>query len=218
MGLKLITAPANDPVSLDEAKAHLRVDFTDDDILIEAFIEAATDYVDGPKGFLGRALIQQTWDLYLHEFPHPMFGRYHGRHHFRRSSYIEVPLPPLISVGGVFYLDSSGVEQEMDDTLYRVDPSSEPGRISLAMGASWPQPQHVDSSVRIRFTAGYVDATNSPATDNVPRTIKSAILMHIGDLYANRETMVSGQRAAAVTLPWASEQLLRPHRVILSMA
>lgn len=215
MGLKLITAPANDPVTLDEAKAHLRVDFDDDDMMIEAFIQAATEYVDGPKGFLGRALVQQTWDFYLDEFPASRLSR----RGWKNTSYIQVPLPPLISVGGVFYLDASGTEQEMDTSTYRVDPSSEPGRILLSSGSSWPQIHcEEESSVRIRFTAGYIDSSQSPAVDNVPKMIKAAILLHIGDLYQNRETMVIGQRAAAVTLPWASEQLLRPHRVYLSMA
>jgi uncharacterized phiE125 gp8 family phage protein len=215
MSLKIVAAPENDPITLAQAKAHLRVDHSDDDTLIEALIAAATQYCDGPHGFLGRALIQQTWDLYLDEFP-----SWRGSGFYRNRRYghaIEIPLPPLISVAGVFYLDTAGDEHEIDAASYVVDPISEPGRVVPARGACWPTVCDTNA-VRVRFTAGYVDATNSPATDNVPKPIYAGMLLYIGDLYANRETMLTGQRAAAVTLPWAAEQLLRPYRFTLSLA
>lgn len=218
MALKLVAAPANYPVTLDQAKAHLRVDFADDDDLISSLIDTATTYCDGPKGFLGRALISQTWDLYLDEFPCR-----HGESFFRRGrinrfhhSRIEIPLPPLIDVVGVFYLDGSGEEQELDASKYIVDDKGEQGMIFPVIG--WPIAQCVPNAVRVRFTAGYVDDTQSPQTDKVPGPIKSAMLLYMGDLYANRETMLTGQRAAAVTLPWAAEQMLRPYRFTLSIA
>lgn len=216
MALKLVAAPANDPVSLDEAKAHLRVDFEDDDTLIAAFVSASTRFVDGPKGFLGRALIDQTWDLYLDEFPCYRYRNPHPRHGWRHDHPIEIPLPPLIQVLGIFYIDGNGDEQEVPTSSYVVDPASEPGRVALVSGASWPTAACRINAVRIRFRAGYIDGSNSPPTDNVPATIKAAILLHVGDLYANRETQVIGQ--TVVTLPWAAEQLLRPERITLSMA
>ena len=213
MGLKLITAPADDVVSLEEAKAHLREDSEDFDAQIQAFIYAATEFVDGPNGYLGRALIEQTWDYYLDEFP--------CRNDWslpvsRRRNYIEIPLPPLIEVVGVFYVNANGEEQQLDASSYIVDDASQPARISLKSNASWPSVAEQPNAVRIRFRAGYIDATNSPPTPNVPFPIKAAILMYIGDLYQNRENQVVGD--AIAKLPWASEQLLRPHRVYLSMA
>ena len=211
MGLKLVTAPATYPVSLAEAKAHVREDSSDFDTQIQAFVYTATQYVDGPKGFLGRALIDQTWDYYLDEFPHGLV-----RHHWRyRSQPIEIPLPPLIAVSGVFYLDGNGVEQEFDASNYTVDDTNEPGRVVLKSGKCWPTVACEPNSVRIRFRAGYIDA-NSPPQANVPYPIKAAILMYVGDLYANRESQIVGDTAAK--LPWAAEQLLRPHRVTMSMA
>jgi uncharacterized phiE125 gp8 family phage protein len=217
MALKRVTAPANYPVSLDEAKAHLRVDYSDDDPLITAFIKASTGFVEGPTGFIGRALIDQTWDLYLDGFPLRGIGRLHrgGLHH--RGDAIEIPLPPLIEIIGVFYLDSADNEQTLATSSYIVDPISEPARLVPARGAGWPVCGHHEvNSVRIRFRAGYLDMSNSPPTDNVPFEIKAAILMHVADLYANRETQVIGQ--GVTTLPWAAEQLLRPKRVPLSLA
>jgi uncharacterized phiE125 gp8 family phage protein len=217
MSLKLITAPAA-VISLEDAKKHLRVDHDEDDDLIEAFVAAATEFVDGPKGFLGRALNQQTWDLYLDEFPCRRGSAFYRRGGSWQFDPIEVPLPPLISVDGVFYIDASAVEQEVNASAYRVDPNSEPGRIVPVSGGAWPTVPCTPGAVRVRFTAGYIDAGNSPPTSNVPKPIRAGILLYLGDLYANRESMLTGPRAAAVTLPWAAEQLLRPHRFTLSMA
>jgi uncharacterized phiE125 gp8 family phage protein len=206
VGLKLVTAPANDPVSLAEAKAHLRVETNDEDLLIEAFVKAATEHVDGPRGFLGRALVDQTWDYYLDTFPSDCTG----------DLPIKLPLPPVIEVTGVFYQDSAGVEQTFSAASYTVDTYAEPARIVLTSSGSWPTVNEVANAVRVRFRAGYVDASYSPAVDAVPFSIRAAILLHVGDLYNNRESVVVGQTVA--TLPWAAEQLLRPHRHYLGLA
>lgn len=200
MGLKLVTPPAEQPISLEEAKRHLRVDFDDDNEIIEAFITAAVDFVDGPGGYLGRALIDQTWDYYFDEFP--------------ATGPIEIPLPPLIEILGVFYTDADGTEQEFSS--YSSNMPGNPGKVYLPSGGSWPSIQSVSDAVRVRFRAGYLDQNASPPVESVPGSIKSAILIYIGNLYANRESVVVGQTVA--TVPWAAEQLLRRHRFYLGMA
>lgn len=210
MGLKLVTAPADNPVTLAQAKAHLREDSDDFNDQIEAFIDAATAYADGPMGFLGRALIDQTWDLYLDAFPAvSVVGT-------RNVYAIEIPLPPLIEVVDVFYLDSNGVEQTFDAASYTVDDSSEPARIVLGSTGSWPTIQEAANAVRVRFRAGYLDQGVSPAVESVPGTIKAAILIMVGDLYQNRESSVIGQTVTKI--PWSAEALLRRHRIYLSLA
>src|SRR5439155_124697 len=93
---------------------------------------------------------------------------FHDRSHHHRRGHIEIPLPPLIEVEGVFYLDSNGDEQEMDATLYTVDDASQPARIALKPAASWPVTEYVENAVRVRFRAGYLDQTQSPPVDAVP--------------------------------------------------
>lgn len=204
MGLKLVTGPESQPITLAQAKMQCRAtEFTDDDVLIEMFIAAAVDFVDGPSGFLGRALIDQTWDYYLDAFP-------------AASGPIEIPLPPLIEVVGLFYLDCDGNEQEWTSTNYVVDYSGNPGKVSLGSGVSWPTPIVESEAVRIRFRAGYLDQGVSPAVANVPGAIKAALLIHVADLYANRESSIVGQTVAK--LPWSAEQLLRRYRFYLGMA
>jgi len=203
MGLKLVTAPATKPITLAQAKMQCRAtEFTDDDDLIGLFMEAAVDFADGPSGFLGRALIDQTWDYYLDAFP--------------ASGPIEIPLPPLIEVVGLFYQDGDGIEQEWTSTNYVVASSGNPGKVSLGSGVSWPTPIVESEAVRIRFRAGYLDQGVSPAVANVPGAIKAALLIHVADLYANRESAIVGQTVAK--LPWSAEQLLRRYRFYLGMA
>ena len=91
--------------------------------MIETYIAAATSYVDGEYGFLGRALVTQTWELVINTFP---------------THEIKMPLPPLQSVTSVKYDDGEGVEQTLSTSLYTVDTASEPGWIVPPIGTGWP--------------------------------------------------------------------------------
>lgn len=200
--LRLVTPPATEPVSLVEAKAHLRVTDDDYDTEINAFIRAARRHAER---FLGRALIDQTWDYYLDTFPVLETSP--------EPDLIEIPMPPLIAVSGVFYQDSAGDEQEF--TSFSVDTASQPGRIYLPSSGSWPSAVDTFNAVRIRFRAGYLNG-DSPPVENVDPDIKAAIKLMIGSLYANRETEIVGTNV--MKMPWSAEQLLRFHRIDLSMA
>lgn len=201
MALTLITEPEVEPLTLEETKAHLRVLHTDEDNLIAIYIRAAREYVDGPNGFLGRALITQTWRLTIDEFP---------------LEEIKIPLPPLQSVVDVKYDDTAGVEQAVATTDYYVDAASEPGWI-VPVG-SWPTPLDAINAVRVTFKAGYSATTDSPPdlAGNVPFNIKAAMLLIIGNLYENREDNVVG--TIVNKLPNGAEMLLRRHKFDLSMA
>lgn len=203
MTLKLVTPPADEPITLQDAKRHLRAVDDDEDDLIAIFLKAARQHAEK---FTGRAFIDQTWDYYLDEFPDD-------------DDAIEIPLSPLIAVEGVFYTDDAVAEQEFDAASYIVtgegDRSNKRAKISLTTSGSWPTPRDAGNSVRIRFRAGYLNTDSPPAAD-VDSDIIAAILMHLGSLYENRQTVVIGQ--AASMLPWGAEALLRMKRVDLSMA
>lgn len=199
MALKLITPPTTYPVSLAEAKAHLRVDHSDEDAMIEIYRKAATE---DAENFTGRAFYDQVWDLYLDEFP--------------ASGPIAIPRSPLIEVVGVFTRDSAGGEQEWAAASYLVDGITELGRISLPDAGVWPTIEEISNAVRIRFRAGYVDQDVSPESGSVPYSIKAAILLMMASLYQHRETVVIGQ--TVVVMPLSAERLLRPYRVHTAIA
>ena len=168
MALKIIIPPIQEPVTLEEAKAHLRIDGADEDNFISSLITAAREYAEG---FQRRAYITQTWELWLDNWPD--------------KNYISIPLPPLQTVTSVKYFDA-GTEYTLSESDYFVDDKTEPGRVILAHGRSWPSVRlRPANGVAVQFTAGYDEA-------KIPQRVKQAILLLIGHWYENREASISG--------------------------
>jgi uncharacterized phiE125 gp8 family phage protein len=191
MALKLITPPALEPVTLAEAKAHIRVDGNDEDALITSLITAAREYCEG---FQNRSYITQTWGLWLDSFP--------------SEDYIRIPLPPLQSVASIKYYGTDNAEYTMDAADYFVDDKSEPGRAVLAYNKTWPTTAlRPANGVCIEFVAGYGDAAS-----DVPQKAKQAILLLIGHWYANREAILTG--SVSKEIEFAVKALLSMDRVV----
>lgn len=175
--LAIVTAPTVNPVTLDAVKAHLRVDTNDEDALIETLIAAAVDYVSGRNGFTGRALVTQTWDYYLAEFP-------------ANNAAIVLPLPPVQSVTEITYKDSDGSTQTLATSVYSANVASEPAAVVLKQDQAWPATSAAWDAVKIRFVAGYIPTGGGSPTDyasGVPQAFKAAIFLTVGDLYQNRQ-------------------------------
>ena len=186
-GLKIITAPTVEPVTLAEAKLFAKVDLTDDDALITALIVAARQKAES---YTRRAFVTQTWEWMIDGAPGlasddmddlprgwPWTLTYPGH------GYLAVPRPPLISVVSVKYYDLSDAETLWASSNYVVDIHSEPGRILLASSKTWPSSLRPYNSMVIRFTAGY----GATAAD-VPDAIKTAIKLIVAHWYQNRES------------------------------
>jgi uncharacterized phiE125 gp8 family phage protein len=189
--LHLDTPPAIDPVSLAEAKAHLRVDADADDTLIGSLIVAATEHA---QQITSRAFITQTWDLWLDEWP--------------KGGVISVPRPPLQLVNSIKYYDTAGTEAPWAAALYYPDYTSEPGRIAPIYGGTWPTTAlREQNGVLVKFDAGYGD----DAAD-VPEPIRLAMLGMIGHWYEHREA-ISDMKLADV--PAFVDALLMPYRMVL---
>lgn len=194
---KLKTAPTTEPVTLAEAKLHLKVDSdTTDDNLITALITAAREIVEN---YTGRALINQTWEACFEEFPDEEDAD---------DNYVPLRPGPLSSISSVVYLDTAGVSTTASaSTLYEADAYSMPGRLCLRYGQVWPSTRDVQNAVTVTFVAGYGSAAAS-----VPGAIKAAILLIIGHLYEHRESVVIG--ANPTELPQGALSILNPYRII----
>jgi len=191
MSLTIVTPPAEEPVTLTEAKNHLRVDLSDDDSLISALIVAAREHAEA---ITRRAFITQTLKLSMDAFP-------------ANNGPIYVPMPPLQSVNSLKYFDTDGMEQTLTEgTDFLVDNESEPGRITPAPDTGWPATQNRPNAVSVEFVAGFGDASK------VPQGIKQAILLMVGHWYENREA-VTMQGNNAGELPMAVDSLLMMHRI-----
>jgi uncharacterized phiE125 gp8 family phage protein len=191
-----VIPPAEDVLTLAEVKAHLRVDDDDEDDLIAGLIATATAQLDGRDGLLGRALATQTWRLTLDAFP----------------CEIGVPLPPLLAVDAITYLDADGAEQTLPEDQYQVIGlgGTDPVRIRPVYGQTWPSTRCQPEAVSVQFTAGYVDAEASPAELAVPDPIRTAMLLHVAHLYEHREAVASSGLAQ---LPMGYDALVSSYRV-----
>lgn len=189
MGLTLVTPPIGEPVTLADAKAHLRVDGTDDDALITALITSARRQAEH---LTGRALLTQSWKLTLEAFP---------------ADSLDLPYPPLQSVGSISFLDSAGVRQTLAVADYQTITDEMVGRVVPAYGKCWPACRVVPGAVEVEFTVGYGLAAA------VPQDITAWMLLAIGTLYMQRETVIVG--SAVGELPRAFwDGLLDPYRII----
>lgn len=187
MSLRLVTPATAMVVTLEEAKAQLRVYHNDEDTYIGGLVAAANDWLGGENSWLGLSVAEQSWELTLNNFP---------------SGRIDLPKPPLISVEGVNYTPSTNVETTLVGFRSIDVGVSCGGYILPAIGASWPKTNGQPGSVRIEFTAGYT---------TVPASIKHAALLLIAHWFENREA-VTIDATGLSPLPLAVDALLMPYR------
>jgi uncharacterized phiE125 gp8 family phage protein len=187
MKVALVTAPAEEPVKIEDAKQHLRVDIEDDDNLILSMTAAAREHAENVTH---RKLITQTWRYYLDEWP-------------TDKSYIELPFPPLQSVTSVKYTDSDLTVHTWSTAEWETDIYEEPGRVVLSYGETWPTDTlNVASPIVVEFVCGY----GTP--DDVPEGIKLGIKVDLADLYEQREAWVQGVYEHLPTI----DRLYAPYR------
>lgn len=165
-------APAASPVRLADAKTHLSVDHADEDVLIQAFIDAAVAHLDGWSGVLGRALVTQTWRQTYDAFNDPL----------------RLPMPAATIVS-VTYVNPDGASVTLDAASYGLQADALGSFVEPAHGATWPTPRDQSGAVAVTFTCG-------EAAESVPAPLKAAILLTVGDLYHNREGVIVGATVA----------------------
>lgn len=177
--------PGAEPVTLAEAKAHLRVGQASEDGLIQGLIRAARDDVERATGL---ALIEQGWRLVLDEWPDDRL--------------VTLKRHPLRQVDSVTVYDDAGEPSVLSPSAYRVDASSRPARLLVR------EPVAVGSAlngIEIDFTAGF----GAAATD-VPDLLKRAMLLLVAHWFEFRGAFGAGDQP--VSYPAGYERLLDPFR------
>ena len=189
MTAALITGPAVEPVSLADAKAHLRVDSTDEDALLTAAIVSARVHVESATR---RALIEQAWRVYYDAWP--------------RKRIVRLPVAPLISIDTVTVYDSAGDPQVVDPDDYEADVIASPARLVLAATAPTPVGRAVNG-IEIDVTAGY-----GASSVDVPAALRQAVLMLVAHWYEHRGAV--GHDLAVLVAPLGFEALVAPYRML----
>jgi uncharacterized phiE125 gp8 family phage protein len=198
MGLKLITAPTLEPITVAELKAQCRIDTADEDALLAVIIAAARAKAES---YTGAAIMQQTWEQALDGFP---------------CAEIEVLKPAAWSgsstaanpftLTSISYLDEAGATQTLGNTLYVADVGTFPSWVLPKFDTSWPATSGAANSVTLRYTVGYTVPTL------VPGDMRAWLLLTAAYLYAQREAMVTIDRVAEIPARFV-DSLIDPYRV-----
>lgn len=225
MAAQLITPPAQEPVTLSEAKAHLRLETALDDDYITALIQSARQYTEQ---ICWRGLVTQTWELVLESFAGEdtlelgtKMRRLGGgqnafaelpRGNLSSSGYlpwIELPKGNLGAVSSIKYTDVNGVIQTLSPSVYTVDAVDTPGRVRVASNQFWPAtlwPQW--DAVRIQYTVGWGFVGG---VWQGPLPLKHALLLLISQLYEHRSPEVLAR--ALVQIQFSYDTLIAPFRL-----
>lgn len=198
MAVQLLVGPTEEPLDLAFVKVrHLRIDHNEDDDYIEGLIVAAREFAETVTR---RAFVTQTWKYVLDLFPAVPSAALSWQ---ANQDQFWLPFPPLQSVTNITFIDSTGASTVVSPSTYIVDTASEPGRVALATGNVWPHGQlRSIAGVSVTFVAGYGLAAA------VPRSIKQAMLLMIGEWYENREDVVVDKQIKSVELPRGADVLL----------
>ncbi|WP_299734664.1 head-tail connector protein [uncultured Roseobacter sp.] len=179
-----IADPVELPVSRDEFKGHMSIDFDDDDALLDMYLQAATDHLDGLSGLLGRCMVTQTWRVSFSDW----------------ADAVELPLPD-VSDAVLTYVDTDGEQATVADSLYSVVATSDGTRIQYADEFTRPSViSDLAYPIAIDLTAGYGLAIS------VPSALKVAVMAQAARLYHERLTGGDGREIAAV------RDLIAPYR------
>lgn len=182
-------APDSNPVTRDETKAYARIYTDREDSIVDTLIVAAVRYIEEE---CYRAIMPQTWELYLDEWP--------------EDDIVFLPRPLIQKVNSIKYYDTDGDLQTLDSGLYQVDINTEPGRAKPAYGEVWPSVRSGKLSViTINYDNGWADA------DSVPDDIKTAIWLLVSHWFENREAVVVGTITS--TLKMAVDALIANYKV-----
>lgn len=203
--LALVTPPAVEPVTLAEVKLLARIDTDDEDSLLDSFITAARQ---AAENFTRRSYITQTWRMSLDlacepwadNLPEGVYDLPQAAIYGDLPNVIRLPKQPIQSVTSIVSFDTDNTQSTYDPSNYTLDAAG--ARIYLNQGSLWPSNMRPADAMRVTYVAGY----GSAATD-VPQPIRTAIAMHVAQLYETRGM-------CGCDTPPGCQQLLQQYRIV----
>lgn len=189
MALMLLGGPALEPLSLGEAKAHLRIDADNEDVLITSLVTTARLQIEAA---LGLALITQQWRLVMDCWP--------------PDGIVALPLRPVQTVDAIRVVGDNEIAVLLDPLAYAVDNASHVPRLAARSGF-WPIPGARLNGIEIDLTAGF-----GAAASDIPHDIRQALLLLVAHWYENREADSSAGTPAKI--PDGVSVLLQPYKVV----
>jgi uncharacterized phiE125 gp8 family phage protein len=164
--LVLRTPPVNEPLTAAEAKARLNIGTEVSDEVMNAYIMAARQRIDGVDGYLQRALITQTWAAHMDCWPTDDGGKF------------RLPLIPVQQVTEISYLDVNGAQVVIAAAGYQLVQGPRPYIVPVH-GSNWPTVTARPDAITVVFVAGY--GLNGV---DVPEPIRTAIALGAGNLHS----------------------------------
>ena len=187
----LVTGAKGTFLDLNEVKAHLKIDHTTEDSLIQSLLIAAIGQVEN---ITNRRLLTQTWKAYADTWP---------------ANFFTMPFGNLQSVTAVKYTDEDNDQSTLAATEYIVDTVSDPGRVMLGVNKEWPNDTlYPVNPIEIEFVCGYGVDPNF-----MPEVLKVAAMIMIGDMYTNRESFLLGPYYKYAEIPDYVISMLQPYRL-----
>lgn len=183
--LKLVTPPAETPITVEQARIYLRIDNDLEDLRIETMIKAATLHLEN---YLGIKFVTQIWDVFMDYFPMEARGDWWDGSRelaiselYRASRNIKLPIGLAQSLDQFDTTSDDGTVISELPANYELDTANNTARIGLKQGAVWPTTVlRANSGIRFRLTVGFGDAAV------VPEDIKNAIFELVAHMYENR--------------------------------
>ncbi|WP_286828749.1 MULTISPECIES: head-tail connector protein [Kordiimonas] len=209
MRIETLSAPASEPLLLDEIKNHLRLDGSADDVGLGGLLRAAREMVEN---HLGLCLINRSLALYLDAWPGSMGqmpwwqGVASGSMaaFVRMAEYLPLPVRPVSGIGAIQTYDVDGAATVWDAENYNLKPGLEPALYRTS--GSWPTPGRTLDGISIELTTGFGDSWN-----DVPADIRQALLMLVAHLFENRgdtgTKAMDASGAGAVLKPYRKLQI-----------
>lgn len=204
--LRVLEPPAFEPVAVDLARRHCRIDQDYDDDLIELYVTSA---VGKAEQFLDRALVIRKLQWNVTWAPPPtatplvpqslIVFPLNWPPLVKRP--IELPRAPAVSVEEIRWGEVGDMRVATEDD-YTLNLLVEPATVNVK-----PQilPRIPQQSMSIDYTAGWIE--DEDKVNELPAQIRVAILVIVAWLYEGRGDV------ATTDMPEAALSLLRPFRL-----